>query len=165
MSEFQRWLEERTLVNPKTCCREWQGWRNEKGYGRLTWKGKKKYAHRLVVEQELGRELEPWEICLHACDNPKCCSLGHLSVGTLKDNAQDMHEKGRGKGGGSVKMPKWKVRAIKYAKKRNPSVSPYVLAEQFDKPVQTVRDILSGKTWGHLQEFDPQLTFTFDPFA
>lgn len=32
---------------------------------------------------------------LHKCDNPPCCNIDHLFVGTQKDNVQDMISKGR----------------------------------------------------------------------
>jgi hypothetical protein len=36
---------------------------------------------------------------MHACDNPPCCRLAHLSLGTDLDNVRDSMNKRRFKGG------------------------------------------------------------------
>ena len=33
----------------------------------------------------------------HTCDNPSCCNIEHLVVGTQKDNVRDMIERNRSK--------------------------------------------------------------------
>ena len=32
---------------------------------------------------------------MHSCDTPRCCNPDHLSLGTSKDNSDDMVAKGR----------------------------------------------------------------------
>jgi hypothetical protein len=48
------------------------------------------------MEKHLGRELQRNEIVMHACDNPSCYNIEHLSVGTHADNHADMDAKNRG---------------------------------------------------------------------
>ena len=56
--------------------------------------GRRMYAHRLVVMQEIGH-LEPWQVVIHKCDNTLCLRLDHLVVGTQQENIADMIAKGR----------------------------------------------------------------------
>lgn len=41
---------------------------------------------------------------MHSCDNPCCTNPAHLSLGTRKDNTQDMLNKNRGVPWGGVGM-------------------------------------------------------------
>ena len=84
-----------------TPCVLWQGIVDRYGYSRR-WiyptDGSPRYQrgmHRWVMEEYLGRKLKPSEFVLHACDQPLCYRLDHLSVGTLQDNNADMKAKGR----------------------------------------------------------------------
>lgn len=66
-----------------------------KGYGRLTVEGRKKLAHRIMLELKLNRRLNSGECSLHRCDNPPCCNPAHLFPGTKADNMKDAVAKGR----------------------------------------------------------------------
>lgn len=71
-------------------CWEWQGQRNEKGYG--YWRGKR--AHRHSWEQANG-VIPAGMFVMHVCDNPPCVRPDHLAIGTAADNTADMLAKGR----------------------------------------------------------------------
>lgn len=84
-----------------TPCVLWQGTLDRYGYSRR-WiypaDGSPRYQrgmHRWVMEQVLERKLKPEEFVLHACDQPLCYRVDHLSIGTLQDNNADMVAKGR----------------------------------------------------------------------
>lgn len=78
-------------------CWEWQGYRIDKGYGRLRHEGGKKLAHRVSYEAFVGAI--PDGMCvLHKCDNPPCVNPDHLFLGTNLDNVKDCINKGRHKG-------------------------------------------------------------------
>lgn len=65
------------------------------GYARVTYDGKRVFAHRLVFFQTYGY----WpDVCRHTCDNPPCVNPEHLVDGTHGDNIRDMMERGRGRG-------------------------------------------------------------------
>jgi hypothetical protein len=83
--------------NKETKCKEWNGFRNELGYG-LYRNGNDplRRVHRIVMERKIGRSLLRSEHVLHKCDNPCCGNILHLRIGTPRDNMQDMWQKRRG---------------------------------------------------------------------
>ncbi len=75
-------------------CREFTGYRNECGYGRIKVGKKMPFAHRVAYEAWVGPIPEGANVC-HHCDNPPCCEPSHLFVGSQADNHRDMVAKGR----------------------------------------------------------------------
>ena len=95
-------VEQRLLSKVNTTeedqCWEWQGTKNQKGYGRVCFringKERKVAAHRLSYA--LTHNLDPGHLMVcHACDNPSCINPNHLFLGTAKDNYWDSKSKGR----------------------------------------------------------------------
>lgn len=82
-----------------TACIEWDGSRNERGYGRVHVNGHLAYAHRAEWEKHHGPIPDGMKVC-HHCDNPPCYRIDHLFLGTQADNMADMHAKGRHPGNG-----------------------------------------------------------------
>lgn len=68
-------------------------------YGLAWLNGKVRRVHRLVWIAEHGEPPPATPKVLHSCDNPPCCNLRHLFLGTSKDNSRDMVQKGRQGGG------------------------------------------------------------------
>ena len=56
------------------------------------------YAHRISWMIVYGK-IENNLYVLHKCDNPLCCNINHLFLGTHQDNMDDMVRKGRAKDG------------------------------------------------------------------
>lgn len=75
-------------------CLEFTGCRNADGYGTLRVRGKMTKAHRFSWELVYGRVPKGLLVC-HRCDNPPCCNVEHLFLGTVADNNRDRHSKGR----------------------------------------------------------------------
>jgi hypothetical protein len=73
---FWSWtLEEIERFTSKTSeslwgCIEWQGWKNEKGYGRMRIGGRVWFTHRIAWVLANQRMLAPTDIVMHWCDNP-----------------------------------------------------------------------------------------------
>lgn len=94
-----------------------------KGYGRIRvgHNGPRKFAHRIMWEQRNGRELRDDELCLHSCDNAKCCNPAHLRPGTDAENIADMWNRNRGsqgeKHGESVKRAR-EAKAAGYVREK-----------------------------------------------
>jgi hypothetical protein len=84
-------------------CWEWSGGRNRQGYGVYYLANQRHYAHRWIVEQDLGRSLRGLrtgdspgtEDACHRCDNPPCVNPAHLYVGTRQRNVADAVERSR----------------------------------------------------------------------
>lgn len=68
------------------------------GYGKLYSGQTIIRAHRFAYELAKG-PIPQGLIVRHICDNPPCCNPGHLVVGTMKENTQDMMRRGRSKKG------------------------------------------------------------------
>ncbi|MCP1232008.1 HNH endonuclease signature motif containing protein [Acetobacter indonesiensis] len=70
------------------------------GHGAIWHNGTREYAHRVAwkaehgpipIDQETGKPF----VILHLCDNPACCNVDHMEVGTQTENVQDSISKGR----------------------------------------------------------------------
>lgn len=77
-------------------CRNWLGnTSTTRGYGRFTPRtGESLPAHRYAWIIQKG-EIPPGMFVCHVCDNPSCCEITHLMLGTPADNSADMVAKGR----------------------------------------------------------------------
>ncbi len=88
-------LARRVRRDPESGCLVWHGGKYAKGqYGAVQFKGMKWRAHRLSWVAHRGPIAKGLLVC-HACDNPACIAIGHLFLGTPKDNMTDMRSKGR----------------------------------------------------------------------
>lgn len=77
-------------------CLMWTGHLGNR-YGRFRTggrRGRNTVPHRWIYQQVFG-ELPSEVLVMHTCDRPGCVSLQHLTVGTSKQNTQDMLAKGR----------------------------------------------------------------------
>lgn len=151
-----------------TVCREYQGRRDDHGYGIVMFgppfvnaRGERNQRgpvrlHRWVVEQVEG-PLAPGEVVMHTCDNPPCFLYEHLVRATQVANVADMDAKGRrtvlrGSASGNAKLTEDDVREI-----RRLSAEGYTrraLARRFGVTRQNITLIATGRSWGHL---DPGL--------
>lgn len=87
----------KTLFTPD--CWIWQGSTNNKGYGTIGIGGRhggSVTTHRLTYIALKG---DPGDLLVrHACDNRRCVRPSHLTIGTAKDNSQDMVTRNRPRG-------------------------------------------------------------------
>lgn len=82
-------------------CLEFTGYRDDNGYGIIGVGGRAgrlRLVHRVVYTAIKGPIPEGAEV-MHECDNPPCCNIAHLRIGTHWENMQDMIKKGRHKYG------------------------------------------------------------------
>ena len=80
---------------PEAECWIWQGCTNERGYGRIQYKGKARAAHRMSFTVFNGIDLIQGLVVMHSCYNPPCINPQHLTQGTYTPNTRMMYEAGR----------------------------------------------------------------------
>ena len=120
-------------------CLEYIG-RTTRGYGRINWKNKAVYTHRLAYELKHGFIPQGMHVC-HTCDNPLCCNTNHLFLGTHADNMKDMCLKNRQ----SSRLTEKDVLAIRS------SILPIKeLSKQYNISIQHTYDIISKRKWKHI---------------
>lgn len=131
-------------------------------YGRIKRPGERipSTVHRIVYELEIGPIPAGLLVC-HKCDTPKCCNPGHLFLGTPKDNIDDMLGKFRGAGqkgtryqpdvtGTKNGRAKLSVKDVRFIKKVGGTVLKQDLAHLFKVSRSTIKQILRGVIWKHI---------------
>jgi hypothetical protein len=92
-------LFDRVIIDEDRHCWNWQGYRTEDGYGRLSWNGELYLAHRLslYLHDRISQALldDPKIVVMHRCDNPACINPDHLVAATQKENIADRSNKKR----------------------------------------------------------------------
>jgi hypothetical protein len=135
-------------------CHEWQGKREKSGYGRVSWHGKKRLAHRVAMYlRGLLEDLDSKACVLHRCDNPRCCNPEHLFFGTHSDNTRDAVAKGRqfmpnnrGERSGLSKLTNAQASEVRRLYAAG-GLSQYKLAAQFGVTQMAVSRITRGITY------------------
>lgn len=121
------------------------------GYGSLVRVENRKQthwpAHRLSWVIHNGDIPDGLFVC-HKCDNRKCVNPDHLFLGTPKDNAEDMAEKGRsthGEKNPQAKLTEERVREIREL--RSKGWTYYALAKKYEMTMSPIRDVCKGYGW------------------
>lgn len=76
-------------------CWEWQGYRDDAGYGLFQWEGRMRPAHELALTFTTGEVRAPSFDTCHSCHNPPCCNPNHLRFDTRQGNVDDCVAAGR----------------------------------------------------------------------
>lgn len=83
-------------------CWEWQGGKNNLGYGLSSWQGRCVTAHRLAmhltnprIPVSAPKDRLGTGFMLHQCDNPCCCNPKHIEIGTYSKNQKEAYERKR----------------------------------------------------------------------
>ena len=128
-------------------CVIWEGVILKTGYGRTWYNGRSTTAHRAEYEKHHG-PIPDGLVVRHACDNPACFNIEHLSLGTHSDNMRDMRERGRSAVGVRQHLAKLTDSDIRFV--RESTLSSRAMAKQLGVGKSTITDIRSGKTWRHI---------------
>lgn len=135
-------------------CWEWQG-QILNGYGRISLGAKSlgsDGAHRVSWRIANKQEIPDGMFVMHKCDNPCCVNPNHLTIGTPKDNSDDMIRKGRkkqviplGEHNGKSLLNEEKVRVI-----RSSTLNHAALGRLLGVSSGCVRSVRIGRTWSHI---------------
>lgn len=131
-------------VEKTNSCWIWNGTRNRRGYGKLSFKDNRSaIASRVSYELFKGPLQDNLYVC-HSCDNPPCVNPDHLWHGTHMENTIDMIDKGRQHS---------KITPSIVMKLRNLYDQGYSngkLAEMFGLTTGTISNIIYRKSWKHV---------------
>lgn len=132
-------------------CWPWKGRVDRDGYGRIQSGDQSNVgAHRLALEEALGRKLELGEVACHRCDNRLCCNPAHLFVGSIQDNNQDAVAKERnafGERHGHARLTEAQV--IEIRSRRAAGARVLDLASEYGVSGRQIYNIAAGKKWAH----------------
>jgi hypothetical protein len=151
MSEWADRFWSKVDVRGEDECWPWKAGKLRKGYGCFHIGRTVVGAHRAAWATQHGRSLPPSDVeVMHSCDNPPCCNPNHLSLGTRKQNAEDMAAKKRaapqaGRANNNVRLSVADVEEIKSLVARGVRIT--TVASDFKVCPQHVHDILSGRRW------------------
>lgn len=151
---------EKVSIDRETSCWVWTGARDPLGYGRFTYDGMTRTAHRLMFCLMYGDQPASVLVC-HNCDNPSCINPSHLYAGSAQSNMDDMMARGRNKYWRRVGQdhPRSKItqaQALEIAdEKRWGDMSQREVGEIYGITQTAVSDIRRGHRWKHLPEVKP----------
>lgn len=132
-------------------CWPWLGGLDRYGYGTVS-RVRGSRAHKAVWIELNGSVPKGLCVC-HSCDNPACCNLKHLWLGTHKQNMEDRNKKSRQSKGitqpGAILTEK-DVRFIRnaYAKGLLDGIQ---LALRFGISSSHIYEIVHRKSWKHVK--------------
>lgn len=131
-------------------CMLWMRGKNNTEYGYAYINGRHKRVHRLVWEHYNGAIPNGMLVC-HKYDNPPCCNLEHLFLGTHKDNHHDKVLKGRQHRGEELV---WSVltaeQVIEMRRLYKDGRGTTSLCNKYGVGLDCVRKALLGLSWSHI---------------
>lgn len=132
-------------------CWLWTAKRHARGYGETGDRGRYLRVTRVLLEDKIGRVLEPGELALHSCSNPPCCNPSHLFAGDHDRNMEQRGAEGKYPNGQQHVMAKLTDDAVRQIRNCRPYHGYKAdLARRFGVTHRTIRSVLDGSTWQHV---------------
>jgi hypothetical protein len=136
----------KNIQKSKSGCWIWKGYKDPKGYGRISIKNIPVLVHRLIFEHYNGELNSKLEVC-HECNNAYCVNPEHLRQDTKSSNMIDMVKI---KKQHSQKLTVLEVLEIKKKLKSNYRGIVKDLAKEYNVSRYAITDIKIGKSWSWL---------------
>lgn len=141
-------------IDNDTGCWNWQGGKNQRGYGLIQSKDddgiwKSRAVHRVSYELYNG-SIPVGLLACHHCDNPSCCNPQHIYIGTQKMNMADMISKGRKNPSRGANHWKAKVSDDEIASIRDNPDTYSSIGLQYGISASQVHRIKSRQSWKHI---------------
>lgn len=139
-------------------CDEWEGLKDEKGYGftRIMPNRRTHGAHRVSYCVAHGLELSDikGKTVRHKCDNPSCVQPSHLELGTVQDNMKDKVLRGRSARGERIASSVLKAEDVLDIRARYIKGSrehgQRAIAREYGVDQGTIYYIVHRKQWRHI---------------
>lgn len=130
-----------------TRCWLWQAGQSRGGYGKVGFKGKTYYAHRLAWLWTKGEDISG-ALILHSCDVRLCVNPNHMRKGTQADNMRDKVLRGRQVRGEQLHSAKFTEQQVIHIKQRlaDGEIQSNIAGE-FSVHRSTISAINTGKHW------------------
>ncbi len=135
------------VPEPNSGCWLWTAFCDTRGYGKFSFNGRNRMAHRASWEIH-NSPIPSGLFACHKCDTPACVNPEHLFLGTQLENKRDSMNKGRYQGGLFGEAHKFsKLTEIQIEEIRASSVNQYQLAAAYGVSQSNISRIKSGETW------------------
>lgn len=146
MSDAIEFIKKRIVVDANGCWL-WQQSVNNWGYGRTgTPVLGERGVHRISYRAFIGSIPDELRV-LHKCDVPRCCNPDHLFLGTNRDNAIDMHLKGRAYVPRGEQHPHAKLNIAAVRDIRQSALTVSELSRKHGVSRRAIQFVLTGETW------------------
>ena len=125
---------------------------NSYGYPQIKHNKEQYRAHRFIYEQCFG-EIKKGMVIRHTCDNPMCINPEHLTEGTVRENNNDMFERGRNPKGnrhGNARLKENDIPRIKSLINKGFSLGK--IAKIYNVGKTTIANVKYKNTWAHVVE-------------
>lgn len=133
-------------------CLTWPFYRSEKGYGRMRWKGKDHYVHRLADQILKGMPSNQDYDAAHTCGNGHlgCCNPKHVVRCSRAVNRSHMIEHGTLQVGEAVAVSRLTNEQVLQVTAMIGKVPQKEIAKRFGVGYSTIWSIRAGYSWGWL---------------
>lgn len=130
-------------------CKIWPYTLNDKGYGKISFKNKTYEVHRVLYRCIHG-EIKKGLVVRHLCNNKACVNIGHLDLGSAKDNAQDAMKAGTYKVGEKHHAAKLTIEQVQFIRNNEMHIGTSALGRKYNVSHKTIERIKKMLTWKHL---------------
>ena len=131
------------------------------GYTRIKINGKHERLFRYIYEQKYGK-IPKGMLIRHKCDNPSCCNIEHLEIGTPYDNVRDLIERQPEKYYSSRRTNSYKIKGTLNGRSKlneqqvkeiyMSNLKRIEISKKYNISLTNVTDIKHKKTWKWLTD-------------